>query len=139
MVWLCLTPMIKWAGNFRLVFGRSKTGVDYLATGSKLHLIVLLVAGKGRVRMHLEVLAAVAELLNDKEFRKDLSEHGMFVTSNSYSWKEPHSSHYIDRRRRRYRVEASPLSATLWDWPSHCLLRQSYSPWTMIKAFRGNH
>ncbi len=63
--------MIKWAGNFRLVFGRSKTGVDYLATGSKLHLIVLLVAGKGRVRMHLEVLAAVAELLNDKEFRKD--------------------------------------------------------------------
>ena len=66
--------MIEWTGDFRLVLGRSQAGVDYVAKGDKLHLIVLLVVGKGREGMHLEVLAAVAELLNDDEFRRTLVE-----------------------------------------------------------------
>ncbi len=38
--------MIEWTGDFRIVLGRSQAGVDYLATGVKLHLLVLLVVGK---------------------------------------------------------------------------------------------
>ena len=64
--------MIDWTGEFRIVLGRSLAGVDNLATGDKLYLIVLLVVGKGRERMHLKVLAAVAELLSDDEFRRTL-------------------------------------------------------------------
>jgi len=64
--------MIDWAGDFRVVLGRSRSGVDYVATGEKLHLIVLLVVGHGGTRVHLEILAAVAELLNDDEFRQNL-------------------------------------------------------------------
>ena len=64
--------MIEWTGDIRIVLGRSHAGVDYLASGDKLHLIVLLVVGKGRERMHLDVLAAVADLLNDDEFRRTL-------------------------------------------------------------------
>ncbi len=66
--------MIPWDGDFRIVLGRSKPGVDYVASGSKLHLLVLIVVGKGRETTHLEVLAAVAELLNDNEFRQNLVE-----------------------------------------------------------------
>lgn len=64
--------IIEWAGDFRIVLGRSQAGVDYLATGDKLHLLVLIVVGKQGARRHLEVLAAVAELLHDHEFRQDL-------------------------------------------------------------------
>ncbi len=61
--------MIQWTGDFRIVLGRSQAGVDYLASGDKLRLLVLLVVGKGRERVHLEVLSAVAKLLDDDEFR----------------------------------------------------------------------
>jgi DNA integrity scanning protein DisA with diadenylate cyclase activity/mannitol/fructose-specific phosphotransferase system IIA component (Ntr-type) len=65
--------MIEWNGDFRIVLGRSRPGVDYLATGDKLHLLVLLVVGnKSGARVHLEVLASVAELLNHGAFRQDL-------------------------------------------------------------------
>ncbi len=64
--------MIEWVGDIRMVLGRSRAGIDYLASGDKLHLIVLLVVGKGREELHLEMLGAVAELLNDDEFRQTL-------------------------------------------------------------------
>lgn len=65
--------MIDWSGDVRIVFGRSQNGVDYMGTGNNLHLLVLLVVGKkAGARKHLEVLAAVAKLLNDREFRQEL-------------------------------------------------------------------
>lgn len=64
--------MIQWSGDFRLVLGRSQAGVEYGATGDTLHFIVLLVVGNGREEAHLEVLAAVANLLNDAGFRNSL-------------------------------------------------------------------
>ncbi len=64
--------LIDWPGDFRAVLGRSLAGVDYLATGEPLHLIVLLVVGKGGVRLHLDVLAAVARVMEDGDFRREL-------------------------------------------------------------------
>ncbi len=62
--------LIDWSGDFRVVLGRSVAGIDYLGTGDTLHLILLLVVGRSGLPMHLEVLAAVAKLLNDGEFRE---------------------------------------------------------------------
>ncbi len=64
--------MIQWTGDYCIVLGRSRAGVDYVASGEKLHLIVLLVVGKGGSRMHLQLLATVADLLNDDELRQNL-------------------------------------------------------------------
>ena len=64
--------LIDWTGELRVVLGRSKVGVDYGATGKKLHLIILLVVGKGHERLHLEALAALAELLSDSQLRQEL-------------------------------------------------------------------
>ncbi len=64
--------MIDWNGTFRAVLGRSQSGVDYVATGEKVHLVVLLVVGKDGARIHLELLAAIAQLLNNQEFRQSL-------------------------------------------------------------------
>lgn len=64
--------MIDWAGDFCVVFGRSRNGVSYGASGDKIHLIVLVVVGQGNPQRHLEVLAVVAELLNNEEFRRSL-------------------------------------------------------------------
>ncbi len=64
--------MVEWNGDYRVVFGRSRTGVDFGATGGKLHLVVLMVGGKGRERRHLEVLARVAELLNNRQLRLEI-------------------------------------------------------------------
>lgn len=65
--------MIDWPGDVRIVFGRSQNGVDYMGTGNKLPLVVLLVVGKqAGARKHLEVLSAIAKLLNDRDFRQEL-------------------------------------------------------------------
>ena len=64
--------MIQWAGDFHLVVGRSRDGVNYVVAGEKIHLIVLLVVGKVGWSRHLQVLAAVADLLNNDEFREKL-------------------------------------------------------------------
>ncbi len=54
---------INWDGNYRLVLGRSRTGVQYGAAGDIVHLIVLLVVGKQGQSIHLQLLARIAELL----------------------------------------------------------------------------
>ena len=64
--------MIEWSGDFRLVLGRSRVGVEYVAAGNKIHLIALLVVGNVGSPRHLEVLAGVADLLNNHEFRQQL-------------------------------------------------------------------
>lgn len=64
---------IDWEGDFRVVLGRSRTGVDYgVPTGQHVQLIVLLVLGRKLQQSHVDVLAALAELLKGAEFRQDL-------------------------------------------------------------------
>jgi DNA integrity scanning protein DisA with diadenylate cyclase activity/mannitol/fructose-specific phosphotransferase system IIA component (Ntr-type) len=66
---------IDWDGDFRVVMGRSRTGVDYgVPTGQKVQLIVLLVIGRRLQQTHVELLAALAELLKLPEFREQLIE-----------------------------------------------------------------
>ena len=67
--------VIDWAGEYRVVLGRSRSGVDYGIPGNdRIHLIVLFVVGKDHKDLHLELLAALAELLKDDDFRRSLVE-----------------------------------------------------------------
>lgn len=64
---------IDWEGDFRVVMGRSRYGVDYgVPTSQHVQLIVLLVLGRKLQESHVEVLAALAELLKSSEFRQEL-------------------------------------------------------------------
>ncbi len=64
---------IDWEGDFRIVLGRSRSGVDYgVPTGVNVRLICLLVLGRKLQQSHVEVLAALAELLKSQEFRQQL-------------------------------------------------------------------
>lgn len=63
---------VAWDGDFRVIIGRSRTGVQYGVTGAMVRLVVLLVTGKKQAARHLQVLAALAELLKDSEFRQSL-------------------------------------------------------------------
>lgn len=64
---------IDWDGDFRVVLGRSRNGVDYgVPSGQHVQLIVLLVLGSKLQESHVEVLAALAELLKSAEFREEL-------------------------------------------------------------------
>ena len=58
--------------GFRLTLGRSRIGVEYGAASDVVHLVVLLLVGKDVEHRHLEVLAAIAKLLNDEAFRDAL-------------------------------------------------------------------
>jgi len=67
--------VIDWTGDYRVVLGRSRSGVEYGIPGSDLvHLIVLFVVGKDHRNLHLELLAALAELLGEEEFRRAILE-----------------------------------------------------------------
>lgn len=63
---------IDWSGDFRLVLGRSRIGVEYGTAGESVHLIAMLVVGKVGTPRHLEVLAGVADLLGSYAFREQL-------------------------------------------------------------------
>lgn len=64
---------IDWDGDFRVVLGRSRQGIDYgVPTGQSVRLIVLLVLGRKLMQTHVEVLAALAELLKAQEFRQQI-------------------------------------------------------------------
>lgn len=66
---------IDWTGDYRIVLGRSRKGVDFGTPGGKaVHLIVLLLNGTGREQLHLRLLSALAELLKSEEFRRSLEE-----------------------------------------------------------------
>jgi mannitol/fructose-specific phosphotransferase system IIA component (Ntr-type) len=67
--------IIDWNGDFRVVLGRSRAGVDCGIPGVGLvHLVVLFVVGRRQRSLHLEILAALAELLHAPEFRRALVE-----------------------------------------------------------------
>lgn len=64
---------IDWEGDFRIVLGRSRTGVEYGGpSGQQVQLIVLLVIGRKLQQTHVALLAALAELLKSSEFRQQL-------------------------------------------------------------------
>lgn len=66
---------IDWDGDFRIILGRSRSGVDYGGpAGENVRLIVLMVIGRKLQQTHVEVLAALAELLKTADFREDLIE-----------------------------------------------------------------
>lgn len=68
--------IIDWEGGFRVVLGRSRSGVDYgIADAPRVHLIALFVIGRAQQKdFHLDVLAALAELMEAGEFRQQLVE-----------------------------------------------------------------
>ena len=63
--------VIEWEGDYRIVLGRSKAGVDYeVPETGRVHLIVLFVVGRERQsEFHVQLLGALAELLESEEFR----------------------------------------------------------------------
>ncbi len=64
---------VDWDGDLRIVLGRSRTGVEYgLPAGQQVRLICLLVIGRKLQQTHVDVLAALAELLKTTEFRQSL-------------------------------------------------------------------
>jgi diadenylate cyclase len=64
---------VDWEGDFRIVLGRSRAGVDYGGpTGLQVKLICLLIIGRKLQSTHVEVLASLAELLKQPEFRQQL-------------------------------------------------------------------
>ena len=63
---------VNWEGDFRVIFGRSRTGVPFGAKGEAVRLVVLLVTGKQQASRHLQVLATLAGLLKATEFRNAL-------------------------------------------------------------------
>lgn len=60
---------VNWAGDFRVIFGRSRKGVPFGAKGESIRLVVLVVTGKHHANRHLQVLAVLAELIKDAQFR----------------------------------------------------------------------
>jgi DNA integrity scanning protein DisA with diadenylate cyclase activity/mannitol/fructose-specific phosphotransferase system IIA component (Ntr-type) len=68
--------IIDWEGGYRVVLGRSKSGVDYgIPDAPRVHLMALFVVGRGQQKdFHLQLLAALAELLESDLFRKELVE-----------------------------------------------------------------
>lgn len=64
---------IDWDGDFHVVLGRSRHGVDYgVPDGQHVQLIVLLVIGRKLQQTHVELLSTLAELLKSHEFREEL-------------------------------------------------------------------
>ncbi len=64
---------VDWEGDFRVVLGRSRGGIDYgVPNGQSVKLVVLLVIGRKLQQTHVEVLAGLAELLKQPEFRQQL-------------------------------------------------------------------
>lgn len=65
--------VLDWDGEFRILLGRSRRGIDYGGPDRGfIHLIALIVVGRQRPALHLELLAGMAELLKSSEFRQAL-------------------------------------------------------------------
>jgi mannitol/fructose-specific phosphotransferase system IIA component (Ntr-type) len=68
--------VIDWDGDFRVVLGRSRFGVDYgIPDAPRVHLLALFVVGRKQHKdFHLQLLSTLAELLESAEFRAQLVE-----------------------------------------------------------------
>ncbi len=63
-----------WDGEFCAVLGRSRSGIDFGAANESglVHLVLLVVFGRGGKQAHLVSLAAMAEFFGDESFRKEI-------------------------------------------------------------------
>lgn len=95
--------IIDWDGEFRMVLGRSRSGVGWLTRDEPLHLVVLLIVGRRRPETHLEVLAGIAELLRDEEFRQSL-----IVADHSADIRQRLLDRVAEQRRRTVTLPAAP-------------------------------
>lgn len=67
--------VLDWDGDYRVVLGRSRRGVDYeIPDSGRVQLIALFVVGRRRQNLHLELLKTLAQLLKSVEFRRSLIE-----------------------------------------------------------------
>ena len=65
--------VIPWNGDYRVVLGRSRLGVDFgIPDHSPVQLMALIVVSQSQEELHLEILAALASLFESAEFRKQL-------------------------------------------------------------------
>lgn len=64
--------VMDWDGDFRILLGRSRKGVDY-GTDHPVQLIVLLAVGRLDQHRHLEILSSVAQLFRDEALRGSLA------------------------------------------------------------------
>ncbi|MBN1851545.1 MAG: diadenylate cyclase [Pirellulales bacterium] len=66
--------IIDWDGDYRIVLGRSRSGVDFgILDSARVYLIALFIVGQQRQKnFHLELLAALAELMESDEFRQEI-------------------------------------------------------------------
>jgi diadenylate cyclase len=65
--------LVDWSGRFRVVLGRSRSGIAFGIPGTKrVHLVALLVVSRDHSELHLEVMAAVAELFRCEELRESV-------------------------------------------------------------------
>ena len=64
--------IIDWEGDYRVVLGRSRGGVDYgIAEAGRVHLIALFVVGRQhQAETHLELLAASGRTLRFRRFSR---------------------------------------------------------------------
>jgi len=63
---------VDWDGQWQIVLGRSRQGVDFeTPAGTQVQLILLVIEGRQQ-HTHVELLAALAELLESVEFRHQL-------------------------------------------------------------------
>lgn len=65
---------IAWDGDFQIILGRSRQGVEFGVAGTTVRLVVLLITGSNHAARHLQVLAALADLLKESKFRNSLVE-----------------------------------------------------------------
>jgi DNA integrity scanning protein DisA with diadenylate cyclase activity/mannitol/fructose-specific phosphotransferase system IIA component (Ntr-type) len=65
--------ILDWDGEYRVVLGRSRSGVQYAVPESTpVHLIVLFVVSKGQKALHLELPPALDQLFESDDFRTEL-------------------------------------------------------------------
>ena len=103
--------VIDWNGSFRIVLGRSRTGIAYGIPGTApVHLVVLLLVGRDHRSRHLDLLAAIAELLHGEDFRRQLAEASDAVRIRGFLCER---AGLIPAAQQRFPGKASSLNRTM--------------------------
>ncbi|MFY9255358.1 MAG: diadenylate cyclase [Fuerstiella sp.] len=134
---------VEWDGDFHIIVGRSKKGVQYGVAGGVVRLVVLLVTGKNQATRHLQVLATLAELLMAADFRRSLIE----AAGPSKILKALHER--VGLSPKPVRVEVSELSIRLSEQAVQLAIalnvqaillavdRASSVPWDVLSVWPG--
>lgn len=133
---------INWDGSYQVVLGRSRKGISFGAT-SVVHLVVLVITGRNHPKLHLQVLAAIAELLRDGEFRqrlirasaigslqKLLADFDQSLASRK-GWKLPELSQRLTEQAVQLATALQPQAILL------AVDRLSSVPWSQLEPWNG--